>query len=494
MDAEAIRNVRKFEQQVERSIDHDRWTGATNPSRGTGRLKVSERQITAHRYAWELVHGLLPAGGRVLACPEEPRCVRLEHLTTEGVDSQGLPEAARSEGGHRQTTRRAARGSGSKRRRGQDSWELTVTTGIDDQGRPLRSFRTFRGTGPEATKALAVFVAEVEEAGPIRTDAGEGALTVQRLVNEFRSHLEDDKGRRPTTMVRYEGLQRKWVDPHLGAKRAGRMMPSELDSVLGRMRRAGQSQSSIHQTRTLLNGAFKWAKRNRRVSFNPCVDIEEPKASTPSREVLPPEVDMVRRIVAAAYEFEFDFGVACQLVAVTGMRRGEIAGLRWNRLHLDEAYLVVAGTVSDAAGRVVINEFTKTRRTRRVSLDTDTIAAFVELRERQQTVASAAGVVVASDGFVFSRTPGGATPLRPDLLSRRMQRLRDQLGIDGAEFDATFQAIRHWTQTVLSEAGYNSRQVALRGGHSEQLMNRVYVHRTNTAEAEMTAYLGDLLT
>lgn len=84
-----------------------------------------------------------------------------------------------------------------------------MTTGIDDQGRPVRSFRTFRGTGPEATKALAVFVVEVEEAGPIRTDAGESALTVQRLVNEFRSHLEDDKGRRPTTMVRYEGLQRK---------------------------------------------------------------------------------------------------------------------------------------------------------------------------------------------------------------------------------------------------------------------------------------------
>lgn len=36
MDAEAIRNVRKFEQQVERSIDHDRWTGATNPSRVRG--------------------------------------------------------------------------------------------------------------------------------------------------------------------------------------------------------------------------------------------------------------------------------------------------------------------------------------------------------------------------------------------------------------------------------------------------------------------------
>ncbi len=87
MDAETIRNVRKFEQPVQRSIDHDRWTGATNPSRGTGRLKVSGCQITAHRYAWELAHGLLPAGGRVLACPEGPRCVRLDQ--TDGIPGRG---------------------------------------------------------------------------------------------------------------------------------------------------------------------------------------------------------------------------------------------------------------------------------------------------------------------------------------------------------------------------------------------------------------------
>lgn len=55
------------------------------------------------------------------------------------------------------------------------------------------------------------------------------------------------------------------------------------------------------------------------------------------------------------------------------------------------------------------------------------------------------------------------------------------------------QAIRHWTQTTLAEAGFNTRQIALRGGHSETLMNRVYLHRTNTAEQAMTTYIGNLL-
>lgn len=121
-----------------------------------------------------------------------------------------------------------------------------------------------------ATKALASFTAEIAEVGPlVRDSIGGGTLTVQRLVHEFRDHLEHDKGRSPTTMVRYRGIQQKWIDPQLGTKAAERVLPSDIDTLLGHMRRSRQSQSSIHQTRTLLNGAFKWAKRNRRIRGTP---------------------------------------------------------------------------------------------------------------------------------------------------------------------------------------------------------------------------------
>lgn len=59
-----------------------------------------------------------------------------------------------------------------------------------------------------------------------------------------------------------------------------------------------------------------------------------------------------------------------------------------------------------------------------------------------------------------------------------MRQLRKHLGLDAADIDATLQALRHWTQTTLTEAGYDSRQVAARGGDSEQVMRSVYVHRT----------------
>jgi hypothetical protein len=75
-----------------------------------------------------------------------------------------------------------------------------------------------------------------------------------------------------------------------------------------------------------------------------------------------------------------------------------------------------------------------------------------------------------------------------------MRTLRRRLGIEGRDFDATLQALRHWTQTKLSEAGYNAKQVASRGGHSETLMNPVYMHRTRGADQAMTDFIGENLT
>lgn len=479
----------RFEAYVDRTGEHHLWAGSLNKARGTGQLKVDGRMVTAHRVAWELARGPLQPDQRVRACPDNPACQNVEHLSIVGEGASGGDRPGEAPG----QPARSARDGGSKRERGKGRWELSVVAGTDEEGRPVRSFRSFRGTEPEATKALALFVAEVTEAGPIQRASGDQTFTVQVLLVEYLAHLEDDKGRSPSTLGRYRGLTKKWINPYLGAKRADRVLPSDIDDVLGRMRRAAQSQSSIGQTRTLLNGAFKWARRNRRISSNPCVEVEIPKSSVASKEVLPPPEDTVLRIIDAAFEVEFSFGVACHLAAATGLRRGEIVGLRWNRVNLDEGYLVVAATVTDVGGRTTIREFTKTRRTRRVSLEPHLIKLLRKHRRQLEDVAAAAEVTIAHDGFIFTRTADGTEPIRPELLSKRLMRIRRDLGLDSGEFDVTMQAVRHWTQTTLSEGGHNSRQIALRGGHSEQLMNRVYVHRTNAAEEEMTKHLGKIL-
>ncbi|HVM02282.1 MAG TPA: HNH endonuclease, partial [Acidimicrobiales bacterium] len=117
--------ARRFERHVDRTGEHHLWTGARDAARGTGRLKVEGRHVTAHRHAWELAHGPLPASAKVFACPEEPACVRVDHLRVEG-----MPESQRP-------APRARKGTGSIRQVRPGVWKLAVTApaGVDGGGK-----------------------------------------------------------------------------------------------------------------------------------------------------------------------------------------------------------------------------------------------------------------------------------------------------------------------------------------------------------------------
>src|SRR3954447_13754990 len=92
--------AQRFERMVDRSGDHHLWTGATKNGRGTGRLKVHGRSVTAQRVAWELANGPLPPPVKVLACPAEPACVRLDHLRRDPPE-RGLRAVRPAAGGQR---------------------------------------------------------------------------------------------------------------------------------------------------------------------------------------------------------------------------------------------------------------------------------------------------------------------------------------------------------------------------------------------------------
>ncbi len=167
----------------------------------------------------------------------------------------------------------------------------------------------------------------------------------------------------------------------------------------------------------------------------------------------PTDVESLLRLLAAAKDVDVEFGLLTHLGAVTGMRRGELAGLRWKAVDLGAARLQVTTTVNDAGETVVITDAIKTGRPRSVGIDAHTVEMLRSHCRAMEKRAAACGTVLVEGAIVASRSPDGSVPVRPEHLTRKMRRLRHRLGMDNANFDATMYALRHWAQTTLTEAG-----------------------------------------
>jgi integrase len=174
-------------------------------------------------------------------------------------------------------------------------------------------------------------------------------------------------------------------------------------------------------------------------------------------------------------------GTLVWLAMTTGARRGELSGLRWSRIDLDSATMVLR----KSRGQVNATQWekdTKTHQQRRVALDADTVAVLAEHFARCQARARSVGIELAADAYVFSLAPDGSTPIAPDTITQRYSRMAARLGIV-----THLHALRHYSATELISAGVDVRTVAGRLGHAGGGATTLRVYAAWVAEADQRA-------
>jgi integrase len=436
----------RFEARVDRSGVHHMWLGAASPA-GGGQVRVDGKLLTAARAAWEIENGPVPDGVRVVSCADEPACVRVGHLR---LDQRAISSTS-------PLRKRSPRGAGTIAAISPGVWKIGVTAGVDRLGQRRRTFRTIYGTRKDAATALAALVTEIGDGHRLlRQD--DKQLTLDSLVAWYLEFARQDRGLDHSTLTGYADAYSHWLKEPIGHKRASSITTAELDKAFDRMCRAGLSRSRMNNARALLSGAFKWGKCHGKVTSNPVDGFELPTSTHPPHHPTAPELDELLRLLATAGEHDEVLAPVLKLAASTGLRRGELSGLRRDRLHLDLQELIVDTAINDAGG-IVVEKQTKTRSSRAVSLDGATVDLLRQHLAEMDTRAAACDASVASDGFVFSLDPTCSTPLRPELLTRRMRQLRKEHGLTNGSFDTTILALRKWTTTELLDAGFSGGEL-----------------------------------
>jgi integrase len=194
-----------------------------------------------------------------------------------------------------------------------------------------------------------------------------------------------------------------------------------------------------------------------------------------------------RRLLAAAHGNRHH--ALIELALRTGLRRGELLGLRWTDLNLDAATLDVRQTVQrDRTGRLVILPTKSTSSDRRLVIPRDTVATLKAHRARQDRDRVAAGDAWRDTGLVFANALGG--PLEPSTINRNLHAICDAAGIRRIRFHD----LRHTCATLLLEQGVELVTIKELLGHARITITAdIYAHVRLRLQRQAIEAMGALL-
>lgn len=342
------------------------------------------------------------------------------------------------------------------RRRGK-AWAYVVDVGRDPAtGRRLQQTKGGFGTRKEAEAALRETLTAVAQG----THVARSPVTVSEYLKDWLTTVKPRL--RETTWYSYSLAVDRMVAV-VGAARLQDLAPLQIERMYVRLLEGGGARGqrlepkTVRNCHTVLHRALADAERLGLVPRNAAHAAKAPVVQrkdmvTWTAEELGTFLSHVRddRLYAAYV-----------LLATTGMRRGEVFGLRWTDLDIDGRRLSVSQTVTTIGNQVIVGR-TKTRRSRRsVSLDLETVTALRAHRLRQAEEQLAVGVRGAAGGLVFCEADG--SPLNPDLFTRAFKRRVAEAGVPELRGPHN---LRHTWATLALNAGVHPKVVSDRLGHA----------------------------
>src|SRR5215212_6334650 len=184
---------------------------------------------------------------------------------------------------------------------------------------------------------------------------------------------------RPITFESYERLVRVHVVPAVGRIKLKALSPAHLQGLYRDRLDAGLSPSTVQRIHAVIHRALKQALRWGLVPRNVSEAADPPK--TQRKEIRPLTPEQVRTLLKTAQGNRLEALYA--LAITTGLRQGELFGLRWEDVDLEAGKLSVRQTLTTPKGGRRLGPPKRNKSRRSVKLSTVAIRALTSHLERQ---------------------------------------------------------------------------------------------------------------
>jgi integrase len=400
--------------------------------------------------------------------------------------ANGRPHGLGGEQGNRGTPKefertgtlaeRRGKGEGSIRKRPDGRWEASVEIEAEP-GIARRRKYIYGRTRREVQERLVVYLNELQD--------GTAAKPNRETVARYLEHWLELKrlSVKPRSLEFYTHYVRAHIIPHVGKVQLTKLSEKQIETMYAQLHVKLAAQTVQH-CRAVLRNALNHAVRRRLIPRNPATLAEAPRV--PRHEIKPLGAEEVKRFLTEAQE---DRLCALYLLAVTsGLRQGELYGLRWSDIDFPREAIRVNATLHRQVKAWELAEPKSATSRRMVAIPRFVIEALKEHRKRQveERLASRAW---QENELVFCSIRG--TPLRPQNVQRRsFKPLLRKAGLP----DIRFHDLRHTAASLLLRAGEHPKVVQERLGHSSiALTMDLYSHLIDNMQAAAAEKLQRLL-
>lgn len=289
---------------------------------------------------------------------------------------------------------------------------------------------------------------------------------------------------RHSTYVQYRSAINKHLVPGLGHVFLHQLTAQQIQSFYSKKLQEGLKPGSISVIHGVLHKALETAVKWNLISRNVASLVNAPRRNP--QEIYALSSDDAKKLIQAARESNIE---ALLIIAVTtGMRRGEILGLRWSDIDLDHGLLYIRRTLNRISGFGFIENDPKTKASRRKILLPDiAVAALERHRTKQEALKHKAASQWREKNLVFSNTVGNF--INPDHLLTRFRRVLVQADLPMMRFHD----LRHSAATILLVLGVHPKVVQELLGHSTIAMTMdTYSHLLPSMQKEAMGKMNDI--
>lgn len=346
-----------------------------------------------------------------------------------------------------------------------ESWQLTVYSGRDGTGKKLREFMTIPAneyTKQEAKHIGMAFETEVKQKSKKINDS----MTFTDFVEYWKENYSNHKNR-ATTRQRHEQLFLR-ILPHFGRFKLKEIKPSHILDFYKKIsegerldgRKGKLSGRSLQLHHRLLAVIFSKAVKWQILKQNPCVFVDMPE-HTPKKVPFYDD-ELLGKFIQLLYEkAPLRYRLWCLLAFSTGLRRGEVFGLRWEDIDYANGFLNVVQSAVVISGKGFVYGEPKTKESKSSQPISDEV---IELLKEHQADTG------MKKGLVFSKPDG--TKMHYTQIARWLNTFTEDNGLP----HISPHSFRHMSISYAMETGADLKKASAHGRHSDENTTLKYLH------------------